>query len=357
MNIQNQSIPGWVIAKSKELKQKDFQIARISGVHKNCFSVQKGSEEVLAELSGNLMYKIETELDYPTVGDWVYAQFFNQNNLAIIHEIIPRRTILKRKKPGKKIAYQLIAANVDIALIIQSLDQDFSLRRLERYITIVKEGNIQPIILLSKSDLLLQTELEVKISDVLSVIPGVRVIAFSNLNKHNLIQVFELLEMGKTCCLIGSSGVGKTTLINHILETDKFKTQEVRRDGKGKHTTTNRQLINFTQKGTIIDTPGMRELGLIDSQKGISETFQEISNLAQKCLFKDCTHTIEKGCAILAALAFGTLSPERYNNYIKMKKESAYYEMSYFEKRKKDRQTGKLYKNILQEHLRKKKWQ
>ncbi|MDD3656091.1 MAG: ribosome small subunit-dependent GTPase A [Atribacterota bacterium] len=187
--------------------------------------------------------------------------------------------------------------------------------------------------------------------------PEVRVIAFSNLNKYNLIQVSELLEMGKTYCLIGSSGVGKTTLLNHILETDKFKTQELRRDGKGKHTTTNRQLINLSQKGTIIDTPGMRELGLIDSQKGISGTFQEISDLAQKCLFKDCTHTIEKGCSILAALAAGTLSPERYNNYIKMKKESAHYEMSYFEKRKKEKQTGKLYKNILKEHLRKKKWQ
>lgn len=354
MDTQNQNIPEWVIVKIKELKRKDFQMARISGVHKNSFAVQKDSKEVLVELSGNLMFNIETELDYPTVGDWVYVQFFNQNNLAIIHEIIPRRTILKRKKAGKKIAYQLIAANVDTALIIQSLDQDFNLRRLERYITMVKEGNIQPIILLSKSDLLSPTELEVKISDVLSIMPEVRVIAFSNLNKHNLIQVSELLEMGKTYCLIGSSGVGKTTLLNHILETDKFKTQEVRRDGKGKHATTSRQLINLFQKGTIIDTPGIRELGLIDTQKGISETFQEISDLTQKCLFKDCTHTIEKGCAVLAALAAGILSPERYNNYIKMKKESTHYEMSYFEKRKKERQTSRLYKNILKEHLRKK---
>jgi len=354
MDTQNQNIPEWVIVKIKELKRKDFQMARISGVHKNSFAVQKDSKEVLAELSGNLMFNIETELDYPTVGDWVYVQFFNQNNLAIIDEIIPRRTILKRKKAGKKIAYQLIAANVDTALIIQSLDQDFNLRRLERYITMVKEGNIQPIILLSKSDLLSPTELEVKISDVLSIMPEVRVIAFSNLNKHNLIQVSELLEMGKTYCLIGSSGVGKTTLLNHILETDKFKTQEVRRDGKGKHATTSRQLINLFQKGTIIDTPGIRELGLIDTQKGISETFQEISDLTQKCLFKDCTHTIEKGCAVLAALAAGILSPERYNNYIKMKKESTHYEMSYFEKRKKERQTSRLYKNILKEHLRKK---
>jgi len=354
MDTQNQNIPEWVIVKIKELKRKDFQMARISGVHKNSFAVQKDSKEVLAELSGNLMFNIETELDYPTVGDWVYVQFFNQNNLAIIDEIIPRRTILKRKKAGKKIAYQLIAANVDTALIIQSLDQDFNLRRLERYITMVKEGNIQPIILLSKSDLLSPTELEVKISDVLSIMPEVRVIAFSNLNKHNLIQVSELLEMGKTYCLIGSSGVGKTTLLNHILETDKFKTQEVRRDGKGKHATTSRQLINLFQKGTIIDTPGIRELGLIDTQKGISETFQEISDLTQKCLFKDCTHTIEKGCAVLAALAAGILSPERYNNYIKMKKEYTHYEMSYFEKRKKERQTSRLYKNILKEHLRKK---
>jgi ribosome biogenesis GTPase / thiamine phosphate phosphatase len=356
MEIKNKYLPEWVRKKINPAKLKDFQVARISGVSKNSYSIFNDSNEILAELTGNLMFNIDSSLDYPTVGDWVYALFYNKNSLAIIHEIIPRKTILKRKMAGKKVSYQLIAANVDIALIIQSLDSNFNLRRMERYISIAKEGNIEPIILLSKSDLLPKIEIESKISNILSLMPDIRVIAFSNMDKETVTQVINLLETGKTYCLIGSSGVGKTTLINHILETDKFKIQEISKDGKGKHTTTRRQLINLTNKATIIDTPGMRELGLTDSQKGISETFQEISDLAKQCRFNNCTHTTEEGCAVLAALNDGILSHKRYENYIKMKKEAAYYEMSYADKRKKEKQTGKLYKNILKNHIKKDKW-
>lgn len=215
---------------------------------------------------------------------------------------------------GRKVSYQLIAANVDVALIIQSLDNNFNLRQLERYISIAKEDNIEPIILLSKSDLLSKQEIKSKISDILSLMPNIQVIAFSNIDKNKLVEVTQLLESRKTYCLIGSSGVGKTTLINHILEKNKFKTREVRKDGKGKHTTTNRQLIMLTNQATIIDTPGMRELGITDSQKGISETFQEISELARQCRFNNCTHTVEKGYAVLAALNDGILSNERYES-------------------------------------------
>ncbi len=350
MNINNLNIPQWVLQKAKPFKFDNFEITRISSVHKNSYTIIRDHNEVFAELSGNLLFNLESSLDFPTVGDWVLTQPFNQNQSAIIHAIIPRKTLLKRKIAGRKTEYQLIAANVDISLIIQSLDQDFNLRRLERYIAISKESNIQPIILLSKSDLLFQKETDSKISEIVSIMPDLIIIPFSNFLRSNLEQISGLLSCGMTYCLLGSSGVGKTTLLNHILEKNLFKTGEVRKDGKGKHTTTNRQLIRLINGSTIIDTPGMKELGITDSQKGISQTFQEISELALQCRFSNCTHASEKGCAVLEALNSGLLSQERYDNYLKMQKESEFYEMSYAEKRQKERKIGKLYKNILKNH-------
>ena len=355
MNRKNLEPDEWFRGKIDLSKLKDFQIARVTGVYKNSYTLRNKTNEVFAEMTGNLTYGAESPLDYPTVGDWVYAQFFNQNTLAIINEVIPRKTVLKRKMPGKKISYQLIAANVDSAFIIQSLDWDFNIRRLERYLAIIKEGGIQPIVLLSKSDLLSDEAIDEKISSILTIMPDIKVIAFSNLNQHNLNQVNESFISGKTYCLLGSSGVGKTTLLNQLIGNNSFKTQNVRKDGKGKHTTTNRQLIDLANGAIIIDTPGMREIGLIGSQTGIDNTFEDILSLSKHCRFNDCTHTKEKGCAVLAALNDGTLSRERYQNYIKMKKESAYYEMSYLEKRKKDKQLGKFYKSVMKDILKKKR--
>jgi len=355
LNRKNLEPDEWFRGKIDLSKLKDFQIARVTGVYKNSYTLRNKTNEVFAEMTGNLTYGAESPLDYPTVGDWVYAQFFNQNTLAIINEVIPRKTVLKRKMPGKKISYQLIAANVDSAFIIQSLDWDFNIRRLERYLAIIKEGGIQPIVLLSKSDLLSDEAIDEKISSILTIMPDIKVIAFSNLNQHNLNQVNESFISGKTYCLLGSSGVGKTTLLNQLIGNNSFKTQNVRKDGKGKHTTTNRQLIDLANGAIIIDTPGMREIGLIGSQTGIDNTFEDILSLSKHCRFNDCTHTKEKGCAVLAALNDGTLSRERYQNYIKMKKESAYYEMSYLEKRKKDKQLGKFYKSVMKDILKKKR--
>src|SRR6056297_18190 len=189
MNRKNLEPDEWFRGKIDLSKLKDFQIARVTGVYKNSYTLRNKTNEVFAEMTGNLTYGAESPLDYPTVGDWVYAQFFNQSTLAIINEVIPRKTVLKRKMPGKKVSYQLIAANVDSAFIIQSLDWDFNIRRQERYLAIIKEGGIQPIVLLSKSDLLSDEAIDEKISNILTIMPDIKVIAFSNLNQHNLNQV------------------------------------------------------------------------------------------------------------------------------------------------------------------------
>lgn len=193
-------------------------------------------------------------------------------------------------------------------------------------------------------------------TNILGIIPHIEVIPFSNPNKYNLDCIKDLFISGKIYCLIGSSGVGKTTLINQLIGNNSFKTQNLRKIGKGRHTTTSRQLIDLPNGAMLIDTPGMRELGLTDSQMGIEDTFEEIVTLFQYCRFNDCTHTKEEGCAILAALDDGTLSLERYQNYMKMKKESTYFEMSYVEKRRKEKQLGKFYKNVMKTKIKMKKY-
>ncbi|MES9945139.1 MAG: ribosome small subunit-dependent GTPase A [Candidatus Thiodiazotropha sp.] len=323
-------------------------VARVVSVHKDSYTVTKGAGEVFAELSGNLLYSTESSSDLPTTGDWVYADFFDDETHAIIYGVFPRKTLLKRKTAGKLVDYQLIAANIDVAFIIQSLNDNFNLRRLERYLVMVNESGIEPVILLSKCDLLPKEEVDEIKNKVSGIAPQATVMEFSNLNRNNITSIIGLLKSGSSYCLLGSSGVGKTTLLNTIIGSDKFDTQPVSKiQSKGRHTTTSRQLVRLDNGAMIIDTPGMRELGSMFVDEGLEETFSEIVELSQGCKFSNCSHTNEKGCAILAAIGAGDLSARRYQNYLKMKKESEFNQMSYLEKRKKDRDFGKLVKTTL----------
>jgi ribosome biogenesis GTPase len=325
-----------------------IEIARVVAVHKDSYAISDGKHDVLAELVGKLMYAAASPRDFPTVGDWVMVNFFDDETFAVIHEVLPRKSLLKRKTPGKKIDFQLIAANIDVAFIVQSLDANFSLNRLERYLVMINEGNIQPVVLLSKSDLLDSDAVADRIADIKKVMPDLSVQAFSNKNEAGLDSIKALLKPGMTYCLLGSSGVGKTTLLNNLIGESRFETKTVRdKDGKGRHATTARQLITIYDGAMVIDTPGMRELGNFAIETGLDETFAEIAELAQQCRFGDCTHVNEKGCAVLAAVAEGQLSGQRYDNYIKMSRESAYHEMSYLEKRQKDRAFGKFVKSVM----------
>ncbi len=324
------------------------KVARVIAVHKDSYVVTDGSIEAFAECSGNLLYTVGSPSDMPTTGDWVYADFYDDESHAIIHGVIARKTILKRKKAGKLVDFQLIAANIDVAFIVQSVDYNLNLRRLERYLVMVNESKITPVILLSKCDLISQDQVDKIQEDISCISPETNIVPFSNLSGENIDTIRSSLLPGQTYCLLGSSGVGKTTLLNSILGTEQFETQSVsKKESKGKHTTTRRELILLGNGALLIDTPGMRELGNISVDAGINETFSEISKLSQQCRFSNCSHINEKGCAVLTAVKNGELEKLRYKNYLKMKKESAFNEMSYSEKKKKDKDFGKLIKSTL----------
>ena len=341
----------WFEDKRSEALRPDCAVARVTAVYKDSYLVRNINSEVLAELAGSFIYSAESSIDLPSVGDWALVQFHNDNTFAIIHGLLPRKSFLRRKTPGKKIDYQMIAVNIDSALIVQACDFDFNLRRLERYLVMVNEGHIEPILLLTKSDLVSPEKLEQRISEVRQANIQCKVLTLSNVTGFGVDQVRKLLEPCKTYCLVGSSGVGKTTLLNHIIGRDLFETNTVRAsDGKGKHTTAQRQLIVLDQGAMLIDTPGMRELGNIGVSSGLEESFADISSLSKICRFANCTHTQEVGCALLNAIENGTLQADRYQSYLKLMKESEYNELSYVEKRRKDRKFGQFVKTAMKHH-------
>jgi ribosome biogenesis GTPase len=329
------------------------EVARVISVHKDSYAITKGTGEVFAELSGHLYHTADSGSDLPTTGDWVYADFYDDDAHAIIHGVVSRKTLLKRKTSGKLVDFQLLAANIDIAFIVQSVDYNLNLRRLERYLVMVREGGITPVVLLSKCDLISQHEVDEIKDSVLCVAPQATVIAFSNLSGDNIDVIKNSLSFGHTYCLLGSSGVGKTSLLNSILGGEYHETQSVsKKKNKGRHTTTSRELIQLDNGAMLLDTPGMRELGNMSVDTGIDETFSDILELSQNCKFNNCSHIKEKDCAILEAIREGYLSDERFNSYIKMKNESAFNEMSYSEKRRKDKDFGKLIKLTLKDKSR-----
>lgn len=348
-NLESLGFNNWFQDKV-DLSKTDFNLIRVISVNKNSFVVSNGVKDIYAELTGKFLFNSEDSLDMPAVGDWVYAQLFDNDTLAIIHDIIPRKSLLKRKASGKKVDYQLIAANIDTAIIMQSLDANFNLRRLERYLVMINEGKITPTIFLSKSDLISGDEIDEKKNQIRKILTDVTIVSFSNNNQSDIENIKTFFEPFKTYCLLGSSGVGKTTLLNNLINQELYKTQPIReKDGRGKHTTTRRELIVLENGAIIIDNPGMRELGVISNESGLSDTFNEIDELADQCKYKDCTHTVEDGCAVLKAVERGEISAERYNNYIKIFKESQYNEMSYVEKRQKDKKFGKFFHSAMKE--------
>jgi ribosome biogenesis GTPase len=354
MELQDIGFDQWFQEQQQELQIPHCSVARVTAVNRDSYLVRNENSEVSAEVTGNLLFAAESGLDLPVVGDWVFVQYYNEYTLAIIHGLFPRKSILRRKTPGKRIDHQVIASNIDAAFIVQSCERNFNLRRLERYLVMVNEGHIKPMLLLTKSDLVSAEELEQEILEVRQANIHCGIVAISSVTGSGLDQIRQVLETGKTYCLLGSSGVGKTTLLNHLIGRDLFETNAVRDyDGKGRHTTARRQLIVLDQGAMLIDTPGMRELGNIGSNSGIEESFSDIWELSKSCRFSNCTHTTEISCSLLAALETRELTRERYQSYLNLLKESEYYQMSYVEKREKDRKFGQFIKSAMKHN---KKW-
>ena len=321
----------------------DYLVARVIAEYKEVYRVKGVNGEYLAKITGKQIFNATKRDDYPAVGDWVVITELG-NDTAVIHRILPRQTILRKKYSGKQ-ETQVIAANVDVAFITESVDRDYNLNRLERYFVLVNEGNIKPTIILNKIDLISETEIEAKISKIKNRFNDVDVIPTSTITEQGLDELVSCIEKGKTFCFLGSSGVGKSSLINKLLGRNAIKTRGISHySGRGKHTTTGRDMYFLKNGGIVIDNPGMREVGIADASAGIGDVFGEITTLSQKCKYTDCTHTHEPGCAVLKAIEAKNFDGDKYLNYVKLTKESEYYQMTELEKRRKDRKFGQFIK-------------
>ncbi len=326
-----------------KLDLSSYQIARVIAEFKEAYKVKNTEGEYLAKITGKNIFQATERKDYPAVGDWVAITQLDEDN-AIIHKMLPRKTTLKRKSSNKN-DYQIIATNIDEAFIVESVGRDYNLNRFERCLTIAIDGGIKPVIILNKIDLISLGELNEKLSETKNRFKDIDVLSTSAITNEGLDELRKHIEKGKTYCFIGSSGVGKSSLINNLIGESRIKTGDIgEHTHRGRHVTTSREMYIIENGGIVIDNPGMRGIGIADADTGIAYIFDEIAELAKKCKFKDCTHTNEPGCKILKALKSGRLLEEKYSNYLGLKKESEYYKMSEVEKRDKDRKTGKFLK-------------
>ena len=327
----------------------DFSPARVTQEHKERYIVSDGENEYDAEITGNLRFTAESRADFPAVGDWVAISVYD-SSMAIIHKVLPRKTVLERQAVGKPGEKQIISANIDVALIVQSIDNNFNINRLERYLTISFSAGIEPILVISKIDLVSETEIETALKNLDLRDKKIKTILLSNTSLTGLNGIYSLIQKGKTYCIVGSSGVGKSTLINNLLKKNVLKTGPISEStNKGRHITSHRELFVLDNGGIIIDTPGMKELGVIDNPDGINTTFDDIFNLGLKCKFPDCTHTIESGCAVLEAQEKGLISRESLDNFRKILREQERFKITIAEKRRKEREFGKMAKSVMQE--------
>ena len=311
---------GWDEQWQSELERLDDHnliSGRIAAHHRGEYVVWSEPGELRAAAAGRMLYDVDIGAPLPAVGDWVAIRPHAAERRGTIEAVLPRRTAISRKQAFKESLEQVLAANVDVVLLLNSLDADFSLRRLERYLTTAWESGAQPVVVLTKSDL--HADIGETVLEVESVAIGVPVVAVSNVTGDGIDVVRGHLGAGRTAVLLGSSGVGKSSLLNRLAGTQLMRTAELAGDGTGRHTTTHRELVLLSGGELVIDTPGLRELQLWDGDLGAS--FADVEELAASCRFNDCTHTHEPGCEVLGAVDDDRLDLERLRSWRKLQRE------------------------------------
>lgn len=322
------------------------EIGRIIAQHKERYLVATAQGEVNAEITGNMRYSATGREDFPAVGDWV--AFINYgHDLAIINEVLPRYSMIKRKAVGSNSEVQVIGTNIDYAFIMQSANRDFSINRLERYLTLCYSSKVSPMIVLTKIDLISKEKLSLLHRQIRQRLENVPLFAISNETKSGYDDLKQVMKSGKTYCMLGSSGVGKSALLNNLAGKSIMKTGVISSySDRGRHVSTHRELSVLADGSILMDNPGMREVGMTDNPGGLETTYEKIEVLAQQCKFYDCSHTKETGCAIIEAVENGEIEKSYYQNYLKLQKENAHFESSVHERRKKDKDLGKMLKNF-----------
>jgi ribosome biogenesis GTPase len=305
------------------LASSELRLARVVCEERKLYRLQISiTQETWGAVSGKMIRDASSRPDFPAVGDWVLIEEPVGNERAIIHEILPRHTVVVRKQVGESVDVQILSSNVDTVFVTSSLNEELNFRRIERFLTVSREGGATPILLLTKSDLL-GDDADEFVAEARREFAGTKVYPLSQDELESTSVFAEVLKPGTTSVFLGSSGVGKSTIVNYLIGEERIETQEVReKDGKGRHTTTSRNMYLSRFGGMIIDTPGMREVQLSDHGEGLSEQFADVEELILKCRFSNCKHADEPGCSIRGSLASGTLTEERWNSFLKLEAET-----------------------------------
>jgi ribosome biogenesis GTPase / thiamine phosphate phosphatase len=344
-NLETLGWDDWFEEQARVSCEEESSVARVVAVDRDQLLLINDAGVFRAKLSGKYMHESVSSSERPCVGDWVCVERSDSDQFGMVHGVLQRKTSLRRKTAGVSVDYQMIAANVDVVFIVQSCQYDFNLKRLERYLVMVRDGGATPYVLLTKIDLVGHEVLAAQLSQIKSVGVTAPVLTLSNVTKEGVDALKGVLSPGKTYCFVGSSGVGKGTIINSLVGRDVLETKVVSGSGEGQHTTVRRELIVLENGSMVVDNPGMREFGILGAGSGIEASYSDIVALSPQCHFRDCTHTNEPGCAVLKALESGRIDAEHYENFLKLRSESEYYQASYAEKRQKDKDFGRFIKS------------
>lgn len=341
----------------KQIERPGLIPARVAREHKELYIVFSEMGELTAEVSGRYRHETQTRADFPRVGDWVAVSARPQENRATIHALLDRKSSFSRKavlaggpKYGDgKIQEQVLAANIDTVFLVSGLDGDYNLRRIERYVAVAWDSGANPVIILNKADLC--ENIEQCMEEVEAIAIGIAIHAMSALDGEGLDLFRQYIKEGKTAAFLGSSGVGKSTIINGLLGEERLKTSSVREDdSRGRHTTTHREMILLPEGGIVIDTPGMREIQMWDDDDGLSRAFGDVEAIMTQCRFSDCSHSEEPGCAVRQAIEDGSLDSGRYHSYLKMLKEMKH--LAIRKDRAAQRREGRAWGRKIRQHVK-----